>query len=349
MSLHVKRRAYQIIEAADDGDTLSRAFDIFIMSLIALNVLVVILETVPSLHARFAYTFHMFDLVSVTIFTLEYLARLWVCTADPKYSHPVWGRLRFMISPMATIDLLAIAPFYLPMLLPMDLRELRALRLFRFFRVFKFARYSQSLRTMGRVFAGKREELMIALIIELFLLVFVSSVMYSVEHDAQPDKFSSIPAAMWWGIVTLTTVGYGDVAPVTIAGKLCAAALALIGVAMFALPAGIFASGFSENVQRRRRRTDRCCPHCGKHPNEKLAPGGSDASHPASRDPWTVAMRQETRLDTVPYAPPPEQPADPWAEAIAPPNVFDEIIESPRYAPPPRFEQDQRAADRYVQ
>ncbi len=256
-----KERIYEIVEAAREGDRASRVFDLFIMFLIAANVLAVIFETVPSMW-KWAIWFQAFDEISLTIFTLEYVTRLWVCTIDPRHRGSVRGRLKFMRTPMALVDLLAILPFFLPVLLPIDLRELRAVRLVRFFRVFKLARYSRSLRLLGRVFQSKREELMIALFIEAFLLVFVSSVMYHVEHDAQPEIFTSIPASMWWGVVTLTTVGYGDMSPVTVAGKMCAAVLAVGGVAMFALPAGILASGFRTDVGEVDDPT--CCPHCGK-------------------------------------------------------------------------------------
>ncbi|MAE70872.1 MAG: potassium channel protein [Gemmatimonadetes bacterium] len=239
------------------------------MSLIAANVLAVIMETLPSLRG-WSLWFRAFDEISLTIFTLEYLTRLWVCTSDPRYGGSLRGRLEFMRTPMAIVDLLAILPFFLPVLLPIDLRELRAIRLVRFFRVFKLARYSRSLRLLARVFQSKREELMIALFIEAFLLIFVSSVMYHVEHDAQPEIFTSIPASMWWGVVTLTTVGYGDMSPVTIAGKICAAVLAVSGVAMFALPAGILASGFRADLGESPDEGSEStrCPHCGKESSE---------------------------------------------------------------------------------
>ena len=187
----------------------------------------------------------------------------WTCTADPRYSHPISGRLRFAGSWHAVVDLLAILPFYLPMFLPIDLRVLRALRFFRLLRFLKLTRYSESMRIFGKVLRGERTELMIALFVAGVLLVLGSSFLYIVEHEAQPDAFSSIPAAMWWGVATLTTVGYGDVYPVTPLGRLLGAIVAIMGIGMFALPAGILASGFAREMGKRRSEPE-VCPHCGE-------------------------------------------------------------------------------------
>jgi len=164
---------------------------------------------------------------------------------------------------MALVDLLAILPFYLPMLLPIDLRFLRALRLMRLFRLLKMGRYVKSLRLMRHVLARRKEELLITLFSVLLLLVLSSSLMYFIEREAQPDKFASIPAAMWWGIATLTTIGYGDMYPVTALGKILGGFIALLGIGLFALPAGILASGFAAEIQQRDHPGKRC-PHCGE-------------------------------------------------------------------------------------
>lgn len=206
-----------------------------------------------------------FEVFSVAVFTVEYLARLWVCTLDPRYGGAVRGRLRYARTPLAVIDLLAILPFYLPFFVAMDLRYLRALRLFRLFRILKMARYSVSLAIMARVVVRSREELLSTLFSAAVLLVIAASLMYHVEHDAQPGLFTSIPASMWWGVATLTTVGYGDMYPITPLGKLLAAMMAVVAVGAFALPAGILSSGFMEEIQalRRARQGTRHCPHCG--------------------------------------------------------------------------------------
>jgi voltage-gated potassium channel len=138
----------------------------------------------------------------------------------------------------------------------------RLLRIFRLLRLLKLGRYHSSLGLLGKVLKNRREELTISLVLVLMLVVVASTLMYALEHQAQPKAFSSIPAAMWWGVVTMTTVGYGDVYPVTAAGKLVAGLSLLLGVGLFALPAGILASGFSEELGRERPMP--VCPHCGK-------------------------------------------------------------------------------------
>lgn len=242
---------------------LERSINLLLMGLIFFNVLSVILETEHALFFRYRPIFHWFEVVSVLIFSVEYLLRLWSCTENVRYGHPLWGRVRYVLSPMAAVDLLAIAPFYLPMLIPVDLRFLRALRLFRLFRLLKLGRYMKSLRRIRNVFVEKKEELFIAIFSVLILLVLSSSLMYFVENEAQPDKFSSIPAAMWWGIATLTTIGYGDMYPITLLGKVLGGIIAILGIGFFALPAGILASGFTGEIQKQEKK-ERACPHCGK-------------------------------------------------------------------------------------
>jgi voltage-gated potassium channel len=262
MAYRVRQRVFEILEKGAPGDRASRAFDVFIITMIATNVLAVILETVPALAIRFGAAFRVFEVASVAIFTVEYVLRLWSCTVLERFRRPFRGRLRMALTPLALVDLMAILPFYLPMLLPLDLRFIRAVRMIRLFRLFKVGRYSESLRICGLVLRQKKEQLAITLFVVIIMLVIASSLMYYVEQPAQPEAFSSIPAAMWWGIATLTTVGYGDVCPVTPVGKMLAAVIALLGVATFAMPAGIIASGFTEAIGRRRA-TARVCPHCG--------------------------------------------------------------------------------------
>jgi len=198
------------------------------VALILVSVAAFILDTVASLHAAYGGLFRGIEIVTVAVFTVEYLARLWSCTVHPKYAKPLWGRIRFMLTPLALIDLLAIAPFYAELALGQFGWDLRVLWLFRFFRllrVLKLGRYSTAAKAFGAVLEERREDLAIALAVVGVLLVLSSSVVYFAERDAQPDKFDSIPSAMWWAIVTLTTIGYGDVYPVTPEGRLAAATL----------------------------------------------------------------------------------------------------------------------------
>lgn len=276
MSQKVKKQLYEILEKASTDNLPSRLFNIFIMSLISLNVIAVILETIENLSSQYMLFFWVFEVFSVSIFTIEYLLRLWICTTNNRFKDSIKGRVRFAVTPLALVDLISILPFYLPMIIPLDLRFIRALRLFRLFRLFKMGRYSESLKMLKNVFKEKKEELLITVFLVIILLLFSSSLMYFVENVAQPETFSSIPTAMWWGIVTLTTVGYGDVYPITPIGKLLGAIIALLGIGIFALPTGILASGFAEEIQRKQEKR-RICPHCGNNidePPETLANSG---------------------------------------------------------------------------
>lgn len=237
--------------------------DWFIMSLIAANVVAVALETVDPLYARHATFFYWFEIVSVAIFSIEYLARIWACTVQKGYQHPVYGRVEFARRPMLIVDLLAILPFFLGPVLPADLRFLRALRLFRFVRLFKLARYSESMLAFSRVFHRKKADLVVAFSVTFILLIVSSSLMYFVETSAQPEAFSSIPETLWWGVITLTTVGYGDVTPVTPLGQIIGGIVAMLGIGLFGLPASILASGFiEERIDTDSGRSR--CPHCGE-------------------------------------------------------------------------------------
>jgi voltage-gated potassium channel len=235
------------------------------LTLISLNVLAVMLETVPFVWAMFGSYLHVFDIFSVAVFSVEYSLRLWTTTLNEHYAKPIWGRIRYAVTPLALVDLFAILPFYIPFLIPLDLRFMRILRLLRIGRVLKMGRYSESIQTFERVFSRKKEELAMALFIIVILLVLSSSIMYIAESGAQPDKFGSIPEAMWWGIITLATVGYGDVYPVTVLGKIMGGIVALLGVAVYALPTGILAAGFAEELYNKKDQKESIiCPHCGK-------------------------------------------------------------------------------------
>jgi len=262
----IKVRLYEILEKSRPENKISYYIDIFLIVLIILNLVAVVLETVSSIYLVYSTLFNYFELFSIFVFTIEYLARVWSCVIDEQYRNPVYGRLRYMRSFYAIIDLLAILPFYLAFL-GLDLRILRALRIFRFLRFAKLARYSKSLQLLVKVITEKRGELVATIIIMFVLLLFASASMYYLENQIQPDKFSSIPAAMWWGVETLTTVGYGDMLPVTNLGKTVAAFIAILGIGMFALPAGILGSAFVEVMAKEK---NNACPHCGKNINDKL-------------------------------------------------------------------------------
>lgn len=269
-----KRKVHALLHPEIGNTKWDRGINAFIIALILLNVGAVMLETVPSIHEPYKDFFHYFDLASVIIFSIEYVLRVWSATHEDQYRHPLWGRLRYMLSLGALIDLLAILPFYLHIFVGLDLRVLRVLRLLRFLRLFRLTAYMKASRMVLHVFKTTKSALLLSLTLALFLIVISSSLIYFTEHLAQPDKFTSIPATIWWSVVTLTTVGYGDMIPVTPVGKVLTSVILLAGVALFALPAGIITAGFLTELRKTRRLGSGNCPHCGLPLDEEAHPGG---------------------------------------------------------------------------
>jgi len=246
-----RRRAFAWLEGGAEGSASSRFFAGFVVGLIVLNVLAVILESNQSLHEQFALYFRSFEIFSVIVFTAEYFARLWIAPEYPKLrALPGWkARLRYATKPMALIDLLAIAPFYLALIFAIDLRYLRLFRLLRFL---KLSHYFDGL-SMFLTVLGRELGAIAGAILTLIVLIIISAcLMFSIENTAQPGQFDSVSQAIWWSVVTLTTVGYGDITPVTFLGKLVAMIIMLLGVCTMALPAGILAAKFTEELQSRR-------------------------------------------------------------------------------------------------
>lgn len=261
----MKSRIYEIMEKAKPKDIASLIFDWSLMLLITLNVLSIVLESFASVALAYKEFFIVFETTSVIIFTLEYMLRLW--TSDLKYpnKYKMVSLLTFAFSTMAIIDLLSILPFYIPLATPIDFRILRVLRLTRILRILKIGRYSESLALIGRVLKRSRSDLLVTLFITFLLLLLSSSLMYFVENPAQSDKFPNIVSSAWWTIITLTTVGYGDVYPITILGKILGGFIALLGIGLVALPTGIISSGFMEEIrikQLKEGRESLVCPHC---------------------------------------------------------------------------------------
>ncbi len=274
----VRRFKLWINRLLNPGDDDSHLVDNFIILLIAANVLAVIFQTEPTLETEYKGFFYNFELISTIIFTMEYVCRMWVCTLDKRYQGGIKGRLRYAITPMALVDIIAIAPFYLQFI-KMDLRIARAIRLMRLVRILKMGRYAHAVKTLTNVIARKKEELTMVTFMGVMVLVLCASLIYFTEHGALNDKgeaignFSSIPESMWWAVVTLTSVGFGDVVPSTGVGQFVGAIICVLGVMMVALPTGILASGFAEEIREQRRGKDSdifgFCPHCG----EQLIPG----------------------------------------------------------------------------
>lgn len=245
----IKDRVREIMDVTRPDDVIGRIFEGVIISLILIGVILVILESVDEFSLALLSFVFGFEVICIAIFSVEYLLRLWCCTSNPEYAHPVYGRLRYMVSPMAVVDLLAILPFYIPFIIPVDLRFLRIIRLARIFRLLKIARYSDAFHLLGRVVKREKAVLGIIFFVIAILIVISSILMYDVEHAVQPENFANIPSAMWWAAVTLTTVGYGDIYPITPVGKFLGAVIAFLGIGLFALPAGVLAAGFVAEIK----------------------------------------------------------------------------------------------------
>ncbi len=252
----LRTRTAEVLEPDFSTDRTSRIVNIFLIVLISLNVLAITLESVNAILAAHRQLFRAFEVFSVAVFTIEYIARVWssIDLGDASDRSPVLGRIKYMLSPLALIDLIAILPFYLSFYLAMDLRFLRGLRLLR---LFKLTRYSPALSALLDVIRKESGALLAAFVILFILLMMSAGGIYVLENEVQPETFGSIPGAMWWAIVTLTTLGYGDVVPVTTGGKVFGGLIGLLGIGMIALPAAIMASGFADNIHARERRYKR--------------------------------------------------------------------------------------------
>src|SRR5581483_6930465 len=273
----LRARVFHALEGSHEPGHRASRVVYAIAALIVLNMAAIVLESIDSVRAGYGAWLSAFEAFSVAVFTVEYAARLWACTSDPRYASPVAGRLRYATTVFSIVDLAAILPTYLTFAFGsagVDFTFLRALRLLRLVRVLKLGRYTDASHIFSRVIHDRRHDLAVTAGVAMVFLLVTSSVMYEAERDAQPDKFSSIPASMWWGVVTLGTVGYGDVFPVTPMGKLAGGLTILIGIAIVAMPTAILASGFLGELDRKRaaEQAEKPCPHCGKRASEPSKP-----------------------------------------------------------------------------
>ncbi|PKM67801.1 MAG: Ion transporter [Firmicutes bacterium HGW-Firmicutes-19] len=245
--MSIKNKIYNLIREDDVNDIYSNIFDLSIISLIVINLLLIILDTFNMPDWYFSLSSKI-ESISVIIFTLEYLARLWVSDLAIKWVSPTKARVKHVFSFMAMIDLLAILPFYIPFLIPVDLRILRSLRMIRLMRLLKINRYTSALKTITTVFINKKNQLASSLIIVSLLMIISSVIMYNLESQVQPDVFENAFSGLWWAVATLTTVGYGDIYPITFGGKVMAGIIALLGIGLVAVPTGIISAGFVEMI-----------------------------------------------------------------------------------------------------
>ena len=269
-----KQIVFEVIQPAENGRIASKIFDLTILAMILLSVASVFIATFD-LPREYQNSLQQVEHISLIVFSVEYLLRIW--TADLLYpgSGFFGSRIRYIISGMALIDLLAILPFYLPMFLPVNLIGIRAVRLVRLLRLLKLNRYSDALASIGRVFKGKSREIFASLFFVLILLVVASLLIYYAEHDAQPQQFQNAFSGLWWAVATLTTVGYGDIYPITPLGRLMGAVIAVLGIGMVAVPTSILSAGFVEFLEKKNpeppaeekntpETEKKYCPYCGK-------------------------------------------------------------------------------------
>jgi voltage-gated potassium channel len=268
MTHRIRHEVYEILEGPHIGKGRGKWAAIFFSVLIAVNVGAAVLETDPTYFQEYFPFFSALTIVSVGIFTIEYILRLWVCVENPLYSGARWGRLSYAASPLAIIDLVTLVPFYAVVFISNpDIAFL--VRFSRILWILKLGHYTIALDTMAKVVRAKKEELSVAFFFLFLVLILSSSLMYYAENAAQPTKFTSILASMWWGVETLSTVGYGDIVPVTPLGKLIGSVVAISGIALFALPAGILASGFVAELRKEKEeksmgKAEIVCPNCGE-------------------------------------------------------------------------------------
>jgi len=246
----LRRRVYLALEQGPVGERVAVVTDQLLMALIVVNLLAVALESVPAFGARYALAFDLVEFFSLIVFTIEYALRIWGSVEHGPHQHlkPTQARLKYVFSPAGLVDLVAVLPFWFALVLPADFRFVLVFRMVRFF---KIARYSPAMRSLLDVLYRERRALFGCLVITMGIALVSAALMHLAEGAVQPDKLGTIPDALWWAIVTIGTIGYGDVVPVTAVGKLIAICTIFTGLILMALPIGIIATAFSEQIHRR--------------------------------------------------------------------------------------------------
>ena len=241
----VRRRIHGVLEQGPFGDRVSRVVNRLLVATIVVNLVATSLESVPALGARYGTLFSIIETLSLILFSMEYASRVWVAADN---GDQVRARLKYVLSPIGIVDLLAVAPFWIELFTDTDLRFLLVFRMVRFL---KLARYSPGMRSLLDAIYTERRALFGCLVIITGATLVAASIMQVVEGDAQPEKFGTIPDAMWWAIVTLATVGYGDITPITVLGKVLTSVYILLSLIIIALPVGIVATAFASEIHRR--------------------------------------------------------------------------------------------------
>jgi len=246
----IKARVHTILEGTPRQDPTALIVQAFLAFIILANTLTVVLITLPDLPVPARNLLYIIITICLFIFAIEYILRIWSCTHALSFRGRVMDRLRYATQIYMVIDLISIIPIFFPFVFPRDNALLHVIRLLSIFKLVRYARNSEALKLLHRVISKKQEIISILVLFLVFEILFSSTIMYLVENAAQPEKFSSIPAAMWWAVMTVTTVGYGDIIPITPLGQTIAGLVTIGGVLLLALPSAILAAGFMEERQR---------------------------------------------------------------------------------------------------
>ena len=274
----IKRTVFEVIQPSSDasgGRIASRIFDSLIMTLIVFSVLSVFICTFRIPEWLFRILIRI-EFVSIIIFTVEYALRIWTANYLFPELGPVRSRIRYITSPMAIIDLISILPFLVPVLHTYNLVGVRVFRLVRLLRVFKLNRYSDALAAIGDVFRSKAQQIVASVFFVFIILILASLLIYYAEHDAQPDQFENAFSGLWWAVATLTTVGYGDIYPITPLGRVLGAIIAILGIGMVAVPTSILSSGFMEKLEKHASASKKDSDDGGEAPGQNAAPDGHE-------------------------------------------------------------------------
>ena len=243
-----RQKIFSLLNPTPTSGNLQHLIDYLIILAVLLSVICIVLETVPWIHQIFYWEFHFIEISTVALFSIEYLGRVYSCCEEPRYQRPIVGRVLYVFSLGAIIDLVAILPFLIGVIFH-QMVDLRFLRVFRLSRLLKLTRYTGTINTLYKAIYRERRVLFAAAFMMVLLVVLTASLGYEFEHDAQPDKFDTIPSAMYWAVITLASVGYGDLIPVTPMGRAMTVAISLIGIGIFAIPAGLMASAFTDQLR----------------------------------------------------------------------------------------------------
>lgn len=251
----IRIKTYQLLESETSKNFTAKAINVFLIVLIISNVIAAIFESEASYHNAYHQELALFEFISLSLFCIEYLLRVWCCIENPMYQNvsPLKARTNYVFTPMAIIDLIAILPFIIALFFAIDLRTLRLLRVLR---LLKLTHYFKGFNIFINVISKELKSISAAMMVMIFLIVIAASLMHAVEGKVQPEVFGSIIESIWWAVVTMTTVGYGDVVPITGIGKIISTFIMLIGVGLVALPAAMLAARFGEELRERKKRLD---------------------------------------------------------------------------------------------